>query len=122
MEAAISAEKSAQDKVRAFVRANADELQYIVRWGDGYGGYIEQLFCEELGIEPIEPPHQKAKARIPRWLSKQVFERGAYRCVACGSHIDLTCDHIYPESKGGETTLENLQTMCRSCNCKKGAK
>ena len=52
-------------------------------------------------------------------IKKQVFERDAYRCKHCGAHIDLCADHIKPESWGGETTLENLQTLCRSCNSKK---
>ena len=52
-------------------------------------------------------------------IKKQVFERDAYHCKHCGAHIDLCADHIKPESWGGETTLENLQTLCRSCNSKK---
>ena len=35
---------------------------------------------------------------------------------------DLTLDHIIPESHGGHTTAENLQTLCRSCNSHKGRK
>lgn len=66
---------------------------------------------------PADPPK---KVKIPRSMAKAVFERDAYRCVTCGSHIDLTCDHVIPESKGGPATLDNLQTMCRSCNCRKG--
>jgi len=59
---------------------------------------------------------------IGRALAKAVFERDAYRCVDCGDHMDLTCDHIVPVSKGGETSLRNLQTMCRRCNSRKGAR
>jgi len=33
---------------------------------------------------------------------------------------DLECDHILPLAKGGSTSMENLQTLCRSCNRKKG--
>ena len=68
------------------------------------------------------PYPAKLKERITRNLTKQVFERDAYRCVTCAGHIDLTCDHVIPESKGGETSLENLQTMCRPCNSSKGAR
>lgn len=60
------------------------------------------------------------KARIGRALSKAVFERDSYRCVHCGTHLDLSCDHIIPESKGGPTRIENLQTLCRPCNARKG--
>jgi hypothetical protein len=76
------------------------------------------------GLPEGETPPLRAyvKAPIPRKLSKAVFERDAYRCVTCSSHMDLTCDHVLPESKGGPTSLENLQTMCRPCNSRKGAR
>lgn len=68
------------------------------------------------------PAGKPKKAKIGRDLARRVYERDAYRCVDCGSYLDLTCDHIKPESLGGPTTFENLQTMCRSCNCRKGAR
>lgn len=61
------------------------------------------------------------KRTISAKLRKQVFERDAYRCKHCGSHKDLCADHIFPEVLGGEATLENLQTLCRPCNSRKGA-
>lgn len=36
--------------------------------------------------------------------------------------VMMTKDHIIPRSRGGPTTLENLQTMCSICNGKKGQK
>jgi hypothetical protein len=72
----------------------------------------------DIYVEVDRPFYQKA--RISRSLAKSVFERDAYRCVSCGDHRDLTCDHIIAESRGGPTEFENLQTMCRSCNSRKG--
>lgn len=62
----------------------------------------------------------KTKKKIGAKLRTQVYERDGYRCVKCSTHLNLTCDHIHPESLGGETSLSNLQTMCKSCNSKKG--
>lgn len=63
-----------------------------------------------------------AKKKIPANLRAQVHEKHEYKCVTCGTQKDLTCDHIKPESLGGETVLDNLQTMCKSCNSSKGTK
>lgn len=41
------------------------------------------------------------------------------RCVACGLVRPLTPDHIVPIVKGGTNLIDNLQPMCRSCNCSK---
>jgi DNA-directed RNA polymerase subunit RPC12/RpoP len=62
------------------------------------------------------------KEKIPSELRKSIWERDEYRCKHCGTHIDLTIDHIKPESKGGTLEMNNLQTLCRSCNSKKGSK
>ena len=51
-----------------------------------------------------------------------VFERDRYRCRHCGSIENLTIDHIYPQSRGGGHTEDNLQTLCRPCNSRKGAR
>ena len=116
-------EQEAVDLVAQFARDNADVLRRIWHWGDGFGGGVADLMARSAGIERTKasvPAY--IKAVIPASLRTSVFERDAYRCIACGGHLDLTCDHIVPESKGGPTTIENLQTMCRSCNSKKGAR
>jgi hypothetical protein len=72
-----------------------------------------------IGNERREPS-RPAKKPIPTKLRWQVFKRDGYVCVECSSEHDLTADHKYPESIDGEATLENLQTLCRSCNSRKG--
>jgi 5-methylcytosine-specific restriction endonuclease McrA len=54
-------------------------------------------------------------------LSRQnVFRRDGNQCVYCGSHEDLTLDHVLPKSRGGRTNWDNLVTACRRCNARKG--
>jgi DNA-binding transcriptional regulator YhcF (GntR family) len=62
----------------------------------------------------------KQKKKISNDLRKAVFERDLYRCRHCGTHTELTVDHIIPESKGGKHSLDNMQTLCHRCNCIKG--
>ncbi len=62
------------------------------------------------------------KDRISPELRKAVFSRDGHRCIECGSSKRLCADHIVPESKGGQATLDNLQTLCRPCNSEKGAR
>lgn len=55
-------------------------------------------------------------------LRFMVLKRDNFKCCACGASpakdpsVVLHVDHIIPWSKGGETTLDNLQTLCSKCN------
>jgi len=51
-----------------------------------------------------------------------VFSRDNYRCKHCNSEYNLSVDHIKPVIEGGRDYFGNLQTLCRSCNSKKGGK
>lgn len=53
---------------------------------------------------------------------RNVFKRDNFTCVYCGSHLDLTVDHIIPKSLGGKNTWDNLVTACKLCNNKKDNK
>lgn len=68
----------------------------------------------------VEKARKPTKRVIPQNLRWSVFERDQFRCVTCGTHLQLRCDHIIPESKGGPLTLDNLQTLCAPCNSRKG--
>lgn len=55
-------------------------------------------------------------------LRFKVLKRDNFTCIQCGaspaknSNIELHVDHIRPYSKGGETEISNLQTLCQNCN------
>lgn len=74
---------------------------------------------DEQETPPRSGP-RKAGAKL-RW---QVFQRDSFRCVACGAfaaEVELHADHKVPWSKGGETVLDNLQSLCAQCNLGKGS-
>ena len=62
------------------------------------------------------------RADIPDDVRETVYARDGYRCVGCGSPDDLTLDHIQPWSRFGSDDPRNLQTLCGSCNSRKGAR
>ena len=59
----------------------------------------------------------------------EILESQGYRCKICdvifdsgGIKTKAERDHIRPLSKGGSLTKSNVQALCKSCNCKKGAR
>lgn len=83
---------------------------------------LEKIVRQELidsgelfGDQPKRPP-------IPREIVDAVYKRDGGRCVYCGATDNLQLDHIVPFSKGGATSLENLQLLCQKCNLEKSNK
>ena len=66
---------------------------------------------------------QATHAAIPEHIKAAVFRRDQGHCVQCGyTGPYIEYDHIYPRSKGGQNTVENIQLLCRMCNLKKSNK
>ena len=76
-----------------------------------------------------ESPYRKMK--IPKALREQVWlkcigENFDSKCKVtwCKNRInvfDFQCGHNIPESKGGQTTLDNLLPICGRCNISMGS-
>lgn len=78
----------------------------------------------ERGLKLYKKPGYRPPGRrhIPDTLRLRVYDRDGWVCLHCGTSEHLSLDHIHPYSRGGEDVLENLQTLCRSCNSRKGAR
>lgn len=66
-------------------------------------------------------PHKTSREANLR-LRFKVMQRDNFKCCICGASpatnpsIELHIDHIVPWANGGETVIENLQTLCSNCN------
>jgi hypothetical protein len=88
-------------------------------WPDNLLGTTQRNVKKLLTTGEMGPT--KAKRRpVPPNLRAQVYARDGLRCVTCGTDERLTIDHIVAVVNGGTNDPENLQTMCKPCNSRKG--
>lgn len=100
--------------VLLIIRAALILIAVLVRLVTAIAAFVASLWAGSRGAstrrEPIDPEL--------RWA---VFRRDGYACLHCGSESNLSVDHIFPVSRGGGNEPDNLQTLCRTCNSRKGA-
>ena len=71
---------------------------------------------------PISIPRRRTPRTPSLRLRVLVMRRDNFRCCQCGGSpalspgLVLHIDHIRAWAKGGETVLDNLQTLCADCN------
>jgi 5-methylcytosine-specific restriction endonuclease McrA len=55
----------------------------------------------------------------------RIYMRDKFRCQYCGDKknaSELTLDHIFPRSRGGDNSPVNIVTACLVCNNRKGSR
>ena len=94
-------------------------------WSAALATFVEYANSSSVDAPSTQdaPANRRETGREPslrlRW---RVLQKDRFTCRACGaspafsSQVELHVDHIVPWSKGGVTVLENLQTLCSSCN------
>ena len=70
----------------------------------------------------LSPQSDSPSRHIAQDVKNSVWQRDGGRCVQCSAETYLEFDHVIPHSKGGASTLNNVQLLCRKCNGEKGAK
>ncbi len=82
----------------------------------------------ESGIYPYiltrEKKHLNLRAFDAR-MKRRVYRKQEGICPICKKHFQISqmeADHITPWSKGGKTSEDNCQMLCRKCNREKAAK
>ena len=105
-------------------------LQTFVEYINGEEGSSQgEPFFEENQVSNRttiiypELPFKHKTAREPNLrLRFMVMQRDNFKCCKCGASpakdpsVELHIDHIKPWSKGGETVMENLETLCSIWN------
>ena len=114
----IEASEPGQEIYRDYlltVREGTDEINQRKKRLDILCGLLEPLFLKKDRVRSFS----KEQRRI-LWNSME-----APRCAE-GNHSltwdDFTVDHVDPWGKGGRTTLENADVMCRRHNSAKGGR
>jgi hypothetical protein len=83
---------------------------------------VRSINDETIVVEESEKNVHRTSRNINTRLRFRVLKRDCFKCCACGASpakdvsVELHVDHIIPWSKGGETVIDNLQTLCSKCN------
>jgi len=129
-------EKIANNMVARVLRnhgiVSKDKKEYILKGFEEFSQEeVKELIsqCEAKLEEYIEKrgtkiwEHRKASSGyITGTLRYEVLKRAKFHCELCGVSADekaLEVDHILPRNNGGSDDLENLQSLCYSCNSMK---
>ncbi|MFH0799653.1 MAG: HNH endonuclease [Pseudomonadota bacterium] len=89
---------------------------------EAFVNYANESDDSETQINTKVPKRQTTGRDPSLRLRFKVLQRDRFTCLSCGSSpaltfgVELHVDHIVPWSKGGETVLDNLQTLCLKCN------
>lgn len=96
------------------------------------------IYARKIGLKEYNQKCYMLRARAfkaykdGRWKPHDLYENNRWKmlngntCWYCGKTFDdknkLTLDHVFPRSKGGDSSMDNLMPVCRKCNSSKGDK
>jgi 5-methylcytosine-specific restriction endonuclease McrA len=95
-------------------------------WNSALEAFVKYANTKDIEVSIPLPNINRSTQKTNRdpslKLRFKVLKRDNFTCKQCGDspaknqNVELHVDHIIPWSKGGETTIENLQTLCQKCN------
>ena len=96
----------------------ADWIDLPVRPGDDTIATSKGKFIR-LPRVVIARNYERMHIPTTKLTATNVHIRDEHTCVYCGKklpRVKLNLDHVYPSSRGGESTWENLGSSCIKCN------
>ncbi len=116
------------DKSLSFISSGA-YLRKFNKWSTALQAFVEYMNEEETELPRIiqddtgsDTIQHRTRRDVSLRLRFKVLQRDNFKCCMCGAtpakdpSVELHIDHIVPWSKGGETVIDNLQTLCSKCN------
>jgi hypothetical protein len=101
-------------------------LELSVKKGNGNYLVSDPLLTEATidAVTRISKRHlvngsDSGSRHIPQNVKTAVWQRDQGKCIQCKDNSYLEFDHIIPFSKGGASTFNNIQLLCRRCNLSK---
>lgn len=99
-------------------------------WRKALEAFVDYVNSTEIKIDESEPTSDTT-SDVANHITRRdinlrmrfiVMKRDNFKCCMCGRSpattpgLELHIDHIILWSKGGETVIDNLQTLCSDCN------
>lgn len=81
-----------------------------------YQTFLKSISCVKCGLVGSVMRLEFCKGHTPVHSTPHF---NLYGVNSKGIYVMLTKDHIMPKAKGGSDKIDNLQTMCATCNFKK---
>ena len=118
--------------IRKWVDENRDRVRkYAQNWKDKNREKVNEYQKAWKASNPDKVAASRHTVRAQRkgaegthtpeeW--RELCERYDNKCLCCNEVKPLTVDHVIPLSKGGTNYIDNIQPLCKSCNCRKSTK
>lgn len=92
------------------------ERQYAKRWRNRHPERSRAI------VRRKRERRKNIDSNIDTRLEARVYKKFRGKCFNCGSTYRLEIDHHHPVVMGNSLSDTNAVLLCKSCNCRKGAK
>jgi superfamily II DNA or RNA helicase len=95
------------------------------RFSTAFNGAAQRAMFElsnNSQVPALPAPRERRKRELTESEKEQVKIKDGRKCLCCGKTgkgSRLQVDHVVPYNLGGETSIENSQTLCSVCNRQK---
>jgi hypothetical protein len=110
----------------ASIFSQSPYLRRFGSWTNSLKSFIEYMNEKDIDVPTTDGSNDVRSHKTSRdpslRLRYKILKRDNFSCVVCGaspaknSKVELHLDHIVAWNRGGETTEENLTTLCSKCN------